>query len=304
LITSFTVYQDFSSYESGVYQHVSGGARGGHAVTIIGYDNTWGGEGEGYWICKNSWGSSWGESGYFRIAYGECGLGTTFNTYYISDLYGGICDLYLPFSPTNPSPKDVSVNNDKDIVLGWRGGDPNPDNMVSYDIYFGTEENPPYLTTVGPYPAVVKSMSFTPPVLVDNTCYYWKVVATDDEGLRRDGQIWQFCTLDTLAPSLTIQRPLPGYIYKMNGDFRKQIPESFHSIILGDISIIGSALDEGSGIDSIQIYLNGQLQISISESPFEWEWTRLSFRRHHLEIVAMDRSGNEIQHEQYIWKIL
>ena len=41
--TGFTVYNDFMSYKSGIYKHVSGSALGGHAVIIIG----WGVE---YWI--------------------------------------------------------------------------------------------------------------------------------------------------------------------------------------------------------------------------------------------------------------
>ncbi|WGG50622.1 C1 family peptidase [Rugamonas sp. DEMB1] len=65
----FVVYADFFSYTSGVYQHVSGDVAGGHCVAIVGYNDN-----PGYWICKNSWGSGWGEQGYFRIAYGECGI--------------------------------------------------------------------------------------------------------------------------------------------------------------------------------------------------------------------------------------
>ena len=69
--TGFTVYADFMSYSGGIYEHVTGGVRGGHAVKIVG----WGVEGGiNYWICANSWGTSWGEEGFFRIKMGECGI--------------------------------------------------------------------------------------------------------------------------------------------------------------------------------------------------------------------------------------
>ncbi len=69
--TGFTVYQDFMTYKSGVYEHKTGGMLGGHAVKIIG----WGKENnEEYWIVQNSWTSNWGEKGYFRIKFGQCGI--------------------------------------------------------------------------------------------------------------------------------------------------------------------------------------------------------------------------------------
>jgi C1A family cysteine protease len=63
------VYSDFYSYTGGVYRHTSGERIGAHAVTLVGYDDE-----EGYWIAKNSWGESWGENGWFKIAYGECAI--------------------------------------------------------------------------------------------------------------------------------------------------------------------------------------------------------------------------------------
>lgn len=72
LAACFTVYNDFFSYRSGIYRYVSGDWAGGHCVSVVGYNDA-----EGYWICKNSWGAAWGESGYFRIAYGQCGIDAT-----------------------------------------------------------------------------------------------------------------------------------------------------------------------------------------------------------------------------------
>ena len=69
----FHVFNDFFSYGSGVYHHVTGPDMGLHCVEIIGYS-----EAEQCWICKNSWGAGWGDGGFFKIAYGEAGIDTEF----------------------------------------------------------------------------------------------------------------------------------------------------------------------------------------------------------------------------------
>jgi len=71
---AFLVYADFFNYTSGVYQYTWGQLEGGHAIRILG----WGTEGGlPYWLCANSWGTTWGKlGGYFKILRGadECGI--------------------------------------------------------------------------------------------------------------------------------------------------------------------------------------------------------------------------------------
>lgn len=69
VIGGFRVFQDFYAYRRGIYQHVTGAFLGWHAICIIGYDDI-----DQCWIAKNSWGTGWGEQGFFRIAYGTCGI--------------------------------------------------------------------------------------------------------------------------------------------------------------------------------------------------------------------------------------
>eukprot|EP01104_Vermistella_antarctica_P012634 TRINITY_DN3700_c0_g1_i1.p1 TRINITY_DN3700_c0_g1~~TRINITY_DN3700_c0_g1_i1.p1 ORF type:complete len:430 (-),score=77.40 TRINITY_DN3700_c0_g1_i1:105-1394(-) len=70
----FLVYNDFILYSSGVYQHINGTILGGHAIKVIG----WGVSSDGlpFWTVANSWGTAWGESGFFNILRGsdECGI--------------------------------------------------------------------------------------------------------------------------------------------------------------------------------------------------------------------------------------
>jgi len=64
---------DFRSYTGGVIDGDACGTELDHAVTLVGYEAS-----TDSWVVKNSWGSSWGESGYVRIrrreGKGVCGI--------------------------------------------------------------------------------------------------------------------------------------------------------------------------------------------------------------------------------------
>jgi len=66
LITTMMVYADFMVYSSGIYKHVTGEGLGGHAVSLIGYDDS-----RRAFLIRNSWGETWGEKGFGWISYDD-----------------------------------------------------------------------------------------------------------------------------------------------------------------------------------------------------------------------------------------
>jgi hypothetical protein len=64
LIICIFVYEDMYDYSGGIYRRSTDEIVGGHLVALMGYNDT-----SQSWLVKNSWGSRWGDDGWFHMGY-------------------------------------------------------------------------------------------------------------------------------------------------------------------------------------------------------------------------------------------
>jgi len=141
LPATMEVYEDFyPNYTGGVYKYTNGGYVFGHVVTIVGYDNTWGGEDEGYWICKNSWGTDWGYDGFFNIEYGG--------------LFTGCWFAWVNYSNSNKKPEKPikpigTTSGIIDEIYNYSTSTIDPENENVYYLFDWGDNT--YFKWIGPY---------------------------------------------------------------------------------------------------------------------------------------------------------
>ena len=62
---AIAVPDDLLEYKEGVYEDKTGVIWPSHAISVAGWGETE--DGVKYWIARNSWGTYWGENGWFRV---------------------------------------------------------------------------------------------------------------------------------------------------------------------------------------------------------------------------------------------
>lgn len=63
---------DFHAYKGGIFNDTTNSNKLTHFVSLVGYGVE---NGIDYWIGKNSWGTYWGENGFFKLVKGTNNLG-------------------------------------------------------------------------------------------------------------------------------------------------------------------------------------------------------------------------------------
>jgi hypothetical protein len=126
-----------------------------------------------------------------------------FDAYYVDDATGvRVGSNTPPKTPSSPNPSNGSTDVSLTKQLSWTGGDVNPFDTVTYDVYFGTSSSPPKVSDNQ------TSLTYDPGTMDLETTYYWKIVAWDNLGGSTPGPTWHFTTRGN-DPPYTPSNPNP-----------------------------------------------------------------------------------------------
>ncbi|MBN2541513.1 T9SS type A sorting domain-containing protein [bacterium] len=163
LAASIAVYEDFFYYESGVYEYTYGELSGGHVVLICGWDNE-----DSCWIGKNSWGTDWGENGYFKIKWGECWIEIDQMSVEVSH--------YPPYGFPDPQrPGNSVVINHGPINFNWS----NLDRAANYEIMVARDVE---FRNIVFYETGLPESYFSYSGELDRGIHYWRARGCNDDG--------------------------------------------------------------------------------------------------------------------------
>jgi PKD repeat protein len=95
-----------------------------------------------------------------------------------------------PDAPTSPSPANQGFTTSTNVTLQWEGGFW----AWKYDVYFGTDPNPPLVTSdlsTG-FPGPGTPETYTLPALTPGVTYYWRIVGKTMANQTATSPVWSF----------------------------------------------------------------------------------------------------------------
>ena len=199
-----------------------------------------------------------------------------------------------PYEPSNPNPEDGATGVDIDSDLSWTGGDPDPEDTVTYDVYFGTSSPPPKVESNQ------SENTYNPGTMSYATTYYWQIIAWDNHNASTPGLQWEFTTVSPPTNNITVNitKPVENYFYLRDNPV---LPLRNRTFIYGAITIEVNATAD-AGIDRVELYVDGNLLDTSNETPYSFHWAPIISFQHTITAVAFDTAGNNASDEIEVWK--
>ena len=94
--------------------------------------------------------------------------------------------------------------------------------------------------------------------------------------------------IDKEKPQLEIKKPKDGYLYIND----REIMKIKQTVIIGKINFVIEAKDKESGINRVELYLDGRLIAELKTYPYEYLFDEFAFFKHEIEARAFDNWGN------------
>jgi PKD repeat protein len=192
-----------------------------------------------------------------------------------------------PNTPAVPSPSDSATDVPIDAALSWTGGDPDAEDTVTYNVYFGTSISPPLAVEN------LQENTYDPGMLDYSTLYYWQIVANDDHGAMTEGELWTFTTAAVPDAPPTVSNPSATPAIILNDNGRPRIPGT-------NVSQLSVTVTDDTEVDTVTIDLSpigGSDEAQMTNSPGTDTWTITTNAveginlDHDLIVTATDTSG-------------
>ena len=92
---------------------------------------------------------------------------------------------------------------------------------------------------------------------------------------------------------------------KLKGKCQKYLPlRRPLTLIIGPINVEVLVNGLENPINHVEFYLDNNLKLNDTTSPFIWQWNSLSFWKHTLTVKAYSENRIELSTQQVVWKFL
>ncbi len=101
--------------------------------------------------------------------------------------------------------------------------------------------------------------------------------------------IAQLADLTEMPPQVRITSPRVGFLY--NNGIQERVISEFKTIVINDIGIFAEVDYATVPLERAEFYYDGKLAFTDTETPFEWQFNKFSFRNHEITVYVYDQLG-------------